>query len=77
MSELHLTIDGYVREVGDLGLGRKGPSGRGITIEMADGTDDVVITGLTVNQCRAAAHDIGKKIVIDIRTVSTGVHIEE
>lgn len=50
-----LSIEGYVREVGDIGLGmRGGRPGKGVVLEVP-GAEDVEIRGLSKAQCKEFA----------------------
>ncbi|MDE2098649.1 MAG: hypothetical protein KGL39_15450 [Patescibacteria group bacterium] len=50
-----IVIEGYVREVGDIGMGlRGGKPGKGVVLEVT-GAGDIEIRGLSKEQCRALA----------------------
>jgi hypothetical protein len=58
-----IKITGYVREVGDFGV--LGKPGRGALIECTD--RDVMIGGLTKNECKALGAILMELVEIEIR----------
>lgn len=65
MTMLRLDLSGYIAEVGNLGMGLKGGKpGRGITLEVGD--TEVVISGLTKEQCKEAAKCLRQRVQITI-----------
>jgi hypothetical protein len=60
-----VTIEGYVVEVGDLGMGLKGGKpGRGVTLEVGD--REVQISGLSHSQCRALSKHFRKVVRVTV-----------
>ena len=60
-----LIIEGFVIEVGDIGMGLKGGKpGKGVVLEVGD--REVQISGLSHSQCRNLAKRLRQKVTLTL-----------